>query len=180
MAGAAAAGATPQQALLEVLAEEADAPLAWHLRRATRDLDPQAGLTDRSFLQVIASLNEDLGSPSFTLAAQAIGAGVRLGVPLAESLEHIASLAHEDIAFRAEARADFAYTHGAALLVFSLPPLLTLALHWLEPASVALAYSGAQGWAVAGALAAVCVVGYRTVTAGERRATRRVGGGRAP
>jgi len=174
MTGAAGTGATPQQALLEVLAQNVAEPLAGHLRRATRDLDPRHGLTDRSFLQMMGHLDDDLASPSFHLAAQAIDASTRLGVDLRESLERSAGAARDRIAYQAEVRADFAYMRAAASLVFSLPVALTLVLHWLLPGTVEAAYSGPVGWAMAAALAAWCVLGYRIVTVGERRSVARL------
>jgi tight adherence protein B len=178
MSSAAATGATPQQALLEVLAQNVADPLAGHLRRALRDLDP-GGLTDRSFLQVIAGLDAALASPSFHLAARAITASVRLGVPLGKALARSTGTAREKMAGRAEVRADFAYLRAAAGLVFSLPLVLTLVLHWLLPGAVEAAYSGPIGWGMAGGLGGWCLVGYRIVTGGERKSAARLelGGG---
>jgi len=97
-------------------------------------------------------------------------------VALALSLEQVVSLAGQDLAFRGETRADFAYNRAASLLLFSLPLGLTIVLHWLLPVEVEAAYSSPVGWAVAGALCGWCLLGYYLATAPERRTLRRPGG----
>ncbi len=178
MSGAIAGGLTPQKALQEVVAQTTAEPLASHLRRATRDLDPTLGLSDRSFLEMLALLDRDLGSPSFHRAVRAIAASHRHNVALVTTLERIASLAHEAIGYRAETRADFAFTHGGAGIVFvGLPALLTVVLHGIMPGAVEAAYSGPLGTAVGLALCAWCAIGYRMVTGLERRAAALLGAG---
>ena len=178
MSGAIAGGLTPQKALQEVVAQTTAEPLASHLRRATRDLDPTQGLSDRSFLEALALLDRDLGSPSFHRAVRAIAASHRHNVAVVTNLERIASLAREAIAYHAETQADFAFTHGGAGIVFvGLPVLLTVVLHGILPGAVEAAYSGPLGAAVGLALCAWCAIGYRMVTGLERRAAALPGTG---
>jgi len=176
IAGAAAAGLPPLRILREVLPRATQPPLADILDDALRRADPRRGLATVGFADLIADLDERLGSHAFSLARAALEEHTTEGADLSESLEMIATLARLDLTFRLQVRATFATMHGTALVIFAFPLVTTLLLRLLDPAMVAAAYGSPLGWVVAALVAGGSVGTYRLVTWTQRQAAREAAG----
>jgi len=168
MTQSAASGAAPDDLLRDVILQGVENPLRWHLAQAMRQIDPRHGLSDASFMDVIIALDRSLHNESFHTTALALHSSVTQGTPVKEMLEEMSKLAHEDLEFRSETIADFAYIRGAALMVlFILPAFITVALHFVMPEKLTLVWNTPAGYLVLGFLILWTGGIYRAVTGAE-------------
>lgn len=172
IAGAAAAGLPPLRILREVVPRAVQPPLAGILDDALRRADPQRGLATVGFTDIVADLDERLGSYAFSLARAALEEHAAEGADLSASLEMIAMLARLDLTFRLQVRATFATVRGTALVIVAFPLTTTGLLRLLDPPMVAAAYGSPLGWVVAALVAGGSAGVYRLVTRSQRHAAR--------
>jgi len=171
MAQSAASGAAMDDLLRDVILQGVANPLRWHLAQSMRQIDPRRGLSDASFMDVIIALDRSLHNEAFHTAAEALHTSVNKGTPVGEMLEEMATLAQEDLEFRSETIADFAYIRGAALMtLFILPAFVTIALHFVMPQELTLVWNTPTGFLVLGFLVLWTGGIYRAVTGAESAA----------
>lgn len=168
MATAVAAGASEREAFAEQAILLTEQPLAYHLSQAQLEIDPRQGLGGRSFIAVLAALDEGLHDSLFHTFYTTMAAGSARAASLKEPLERVAALARANEAFEGEVRADFAQTRTSAAIVYAFPFVITFLMHLLEPTQIEQFYSTPIGLATGIGLAVWCRVFYTMIMRRER------------
>lgn len=153
LAGALRAGSGIQQAIRHS-ADHAPAPLSQELRLILHE--QRMGV---SFDQVLRNFHLRVPVESVSLIVSALNIAAQSGGSLAETLERISATLRTRLHLLGRIRALTSQGRMQMWVMASMPPVLVLVLHWLDPDAMAALWQTTAGWAVLIAVAVLELIG---------------------
>lgn len=157
LAGALRAGFGIQSALRQS-AEHSVAPMSQELALMLRE--QRMGV---SFEQALANLYQRVPVESLSLVVSALNIAAHSGGSLAETLERISVTLRMRLHLIGRIRALTSQGRMQAWIMASLPPVLALVLHGMDPDAMSALWNTPTGWAVLVVIAVLEITGIRLI-----------------